>query len=674
MRPAALNNMSEAMAAVYGAVTDRILVNLAHYFPMVQPGEEIPGAFQYQARMLAQMGKVNEETVMIIAESLGGYDKALRNALSTAIVEALKDEEPKLRKAAQKGLLLGENAVPPELAPNQMQAFQAYYKQSADKLNLVNTVMLESTQQAYAATVSDVTQRLQRTQGILNAATGEVVTGVSAYNQAVRGAVRRMVDNGLTGFIDHGGHRWSPEAYAAMDIKTTMFNTARAAVWERNEEYGNDLYQVSSHNGARPLCYPWQGKVISRADAVREVEDLDGSKIHVYAQSDTSYGQAAGLFGVNCGHYPMTFIPGFSTVKGEPQDEEENAKTYAESQQQRELERRLREERRDLAVMRAQGAPESEILHQKERIKAADTAIEDFCSDTGRTRRKDREGGPVRTTWPGDKGGDVTRFNGGYIDVNSVPPPKGRMQTLPPATPPPPPPQNVAPQATTTPTTTGIFSKVRGLDDGFKQGMEDALGKTTFDDTKKLYTKYADELVCIDPNTKRAYFKSTAGGVYMNLKNVAAGSNYEEPYEVAFHEFGHMIDWLAGGKNNYNYLSNQEVNGKRLLDVIKSDFRAFKKSLNVSKAEDVIPILKAENMDKKTCGNISDILEKCTGKSYPLGIGHGKKYHNRDGSTEKEFFAEVLDSAVTNKASYDQMTRLFPNAVNMVWDMVRGVI
>ena len=298
-----------------------------------------------------------------------------------------------------------------------MQAFQAYYRQSADKLNLVNTVMLESTETAYRATVADVAQKIQRTQGILNTSTGEVVTGVTSYNQAVRDAVRKMVDNGLTGFIDHGGHRWSPEAYAAMDIKTTMFNTARAAVWEREEEYGCDTYQVSSHNGARPLCYPWQGKVISRTDNVREIEDLDGNKIHVYAQSETSYGQAAGLFGVNCGHYPMTFIPGFSSMRGEPQDEAENEKTYAESQQQRALERKLREEKRDLEVMKAQGAPEEQIRVQKERVKQASRDIDDFCDDTGRTRRRDREGAPVRATWPVD-GGEVTRYNGGYIGTN----------------------------------------------------------------------------------------------------------------------------------------------------------------------------------------------------------------------------------------------------------------
>jgi hypothetical protein len=268
--------------------------------------------------------------------------------------------------------------------------------------------MLESTQAAYTATVTDAAARIGRTQSILNVGAGEVVTGVSSWNQAMHDAVRKMVDNGLTGFVDHGGHKWSPEAYVAMDIRTTMFNTARAAVWERNEQYGNDLYQVSSHAGARPLCYPWQGKVISRADMAREVTDLYGEKVHVYAQSETTYGEAAGLFGVNCKHYPMAFIPGFSTLKGEPQDPEENAEAYALSQQQRALERKLRYEKRDLAVMKAQGANEDAIRAQRERVSRASANIDDFCDENGLPRRRNREFTPVNATWPVE-GRGVTR-------------------------------------------------------------------------------------------------------------------------------------------------------------------------------------------------------------------------------------------------------------------------
>ena len=297
MRPSVLNDMSWRMAEVYAAVTDRLLINMARYFPYIKNDGEISGSFEYQTRLLAKMGQVNRESAQIIRDSLQGADEALKQSLETAILEALKNEEPQLRKAAEKGLLNGSGYMPPELDAGTMQAFQAYYRQSADKLNLVNTVMLESTEQAYRSTVSDISARISRTQAILNEETGEVVTGVTSINQAIRDGVKKMVDNGLTGFVDHGGHHWSPEAYVAMDIKTTMFSTARAAVWERNEQYGNDLYQVSSHAGARPLCYPWQAKVIARAGPHGSTTDLDGNVIEVYAQDETSYGEPAGLFG-----------------------------------------------------------------------------------------------------------------------------------------------------------------------------------------------------------------------------------------------------------------------------------------------------------------------------------------------------------------------------------------
>ncbi len=396
MSPSFIDEMGWAMAEVYEATTNRIMVNLAKYFPYIKRAGEVKGAFEYQARMLAQLGQVNADTVDIIAGSLKDADKALREVLENAIMDALKHEEPKLRRAAAQGLLYGQGLLPPEVTANQLQAFRMYYKQASDKLNLVNTVMLESTEQAYRATVSDITSRIARTQSILNTEAGEVISGVKAHNEAVRDGVRRMVDNGLTGFVDHGGHKWSPETYVAMDIRTTVFNTARAAVWERNEEYGNDLYMVSSHAGARPLCYPWQGKILSRSGRSGTTTDIDGNVYEIHSESEVeSFGYGGGLFGVNCKHYPIPWIGGFSAARGEPQSPEDNEKAYAESQQQRALERQLREEKRDLAVLKAQGADEAEIKAQERRVREASRDIRDFCDETGRARHRDREYTPV---------------------------------------------------------------------------------------------------------------------------------------------------------------------------------------------------------------------------------------------------------------------------------------
>jgi hypothetical protein len=400
MNPRFIEEMGWRMGEVYAAVTDRILINLARHFPYIAEGMTPGGAWDYQIRKLAELGQVTRETEAIILESMKGADAALADLLEETIRESIKKVEPDLRKAAEKGLLLGEGFLPPETAPGMTQAFKAFYQQSADKLNLVNTVMLESTQEAYRATVADIAVRMENAQGILNTATGEVVSGVSSLNQAVRDAVQKMVDNGITGYIDHGDHHWSPEAYVTMDIRTTMANTGRAAVWERMEAYGDDLYQVSYHDGARPLCYDWQGKVISRNDVSRDVEDEAGNTVHVYAQSETTYGQAAGLFGINCKHYPIPFIPGFSRIRPPEQNEEENAKEYEESQQKRALERKLRYEKRDLAVLKAQEASPEEIRAQRIRVKNARTELDDFCEETGRARRSSREYTPINPTFP----------------------------------------------------------------------------------------------------------------------------------------------------------------------------------------------------------------------------------------------------------------------------------
>ena len=280
-----------------------------------------------------------------------------------------------------------------------MAAFKDYYRQSADRLNLVNTVMLESTGDAYREAVADVTARMTRAQQIVNAAAGEVALGVDSFNVALKEATQKLVANGITGFIDHGGHRWRPETYVAMDMRTTFHNISRRAFWDRNEEYGNDLYLVSQHPGARPLCYPWQCHVISRDDRARDVTDGAGNPVHVYAQSETTYGEPAGLFGINCGHHPELFVPGATMVPEVRQSEAENAKTYALSQKQRGLEREFRQARLDRDVAEAQG-DEAGLKAATEKLKAADEKLNRFEKDTGRRRRREREYAPVNAKWP----------------------------------------------------------------------------------------------------------------------------------------------------------------------------------------------------------------------------------------------------------------------------------
>lgn len=415
MHPTFLDSMSWEMAEVYGAITDQILINLARHFPFYVAGEDVPrSAFAYQAKMLAQMGQVSKETMQIIRNGLSDADMALQGVLEQAVIDAVKSSEPELLEAVKKGVFSPAGA--PAVSPNQTRAFELYYQQASDKLNLVNTVMLESTRSAYQQTIADVVSDIELSDAMnavhtaLDVAAGETITGVSSWNAALKHATDRLKERGITGFVDHGGHEWSAEAYVAMDIRTTVFNTARSATWELNQDFGNDLYLVSYHNGARPLCYDWQNKVISSTDNERDVRDLDGNLVHVYAQSRTTYGQPAGLFGINCKHYPTPFIPGVSTIDGQPQDKEENDRVYKESQEQRRLERKLREQKRDLLMAKEQGASTEELNKMREKCRQTSSDIDEFCRETGRTRHRDREAVYTKREFPDKEKYDVSAF------------------------------------------------------------------------------------------------------------------------------------------------------------------------------------------------------------------------------------------------------------------------
>ena len=105
--------------------------------------------------------------------------------------------------------------------------------------------------------------------------------------------------------------------------------------------------------------------------------------------SSTSYGEPAGLYGINCGHVPPNvFIPGLGKARGTVPEEAENNARYAESQEQRGLERRIRYAKREIAMLEASGL---DATKAKEKLKRAQADMRAFINRTGRTRRSDRE-------------------------------------------------------------------------------------------------------------------------------------------------------------------------------------------------------------------------------------------------------------------------------------------
>ena len=134
MHPAFLDNMSWEMAEVYGAITDQILINLAKHFSYFEVDTVPKSVFDYQARMLAQMGQVNKETIRIIKNGLVDADLALQDVLEQAVIDAVKGAEPELLDGVKRGVF--QMPTTPVPSANQTRAFKLYYQQAANKLNL----------------------------------------------------------------------------------------------------------------------------------------------------------------------------------------------------------------------------------------------------------------------------------------------------------------------------------------------------------------------------------------------------------------------------------------------------------------------------------------------------------------------------------------------------------
>lgn len=386
--PKEILDISEPIEAIYQNTVDELLINIARHFDIT--GWE--RTRYWEIKKLSEMGALTKESAAIIAANTKRLPSEVEKAFLEVANKACKDIDPQLRQAAEKGVLQNPDNTP--LTSVLMRSnIQAYIDNAVDTANMINTTMLASTQQAYARAVNTAVNAamLEEAKQALEVASFEVVTGVETRTRAIRKAMNALVNTGIVGFYDKAGKGWHAEAYASMVIRTTAHNAAITAIKTRQEEYGGgDIFQVSSHPAARPLCYPYQGKFFSWSSS-GEFKDGAGHT-HKYDNiNNSSYGEPAGLFGINCGHHPIPMIPNFSYPQDGPEmSEAENRKAYEESQKQRQYERDIREAKRDLEIAKATGDTDA-IKAAEQKVAQKQANMRAYLKETGRPRRYDRE-------------------------------------------------------------------------------------------------------------------------------------------------------------------------------------------------------------------------------------------------------------------------------------------
>lgn len=208
-----------------------------------------------------------------------------------------------------------------------------------------------------------------------------------------------------------------------------------------------------------------------------------------------------------------------------------------------------------------------------------------------------------------------------------------------------------------------------GLDETLKRADE------SHQDFAKMYRSWQCQF-SFSPTKIGAAYNIIDRNVYIDAKKCSEGNAISTPYQVFFHELGHLIDNQAASPNNsFIFVS------ERLAKLIKSDWAKFRDDItdklgvsgkpNAQRrnriAIDYIKtvLAKGDNgkIDLIAWAGVSDTIEGCTKVSYPLGAGHGASYHKSSGDTAAEFFAEACSAAIANHASFETFKFVFPNAV-----------
>jgi Phage minor capsid protein 2 len=363
MDPMRSQQLSGPVVEVFLAVEEEILLNIAK---LLKKGKGLldDDIERWQTLKLAELGSLTQQNIITIAKQSGLAIDTVSDMLDQAGYESINRNEKLLQEAVRQGRLI--RPPNPRESPALESVLMAFQRQARDSFNLVNTTMLDQSQQVYLS--------------ILNETTGKVLTGTKTARKALSETAMRWAENGVPALVDKAGKKWSTEAYVSMVTRSMSNSVAAEMQLTRMDEYNADLIEVSSHSDARPDCAAYQGQIYSRSGKSDKYPSL----------YDTSYGEPAGLFGINCRHVFYPYIEGFSRKRYEPYPEGETEKAYKESQQQRSLERLIRKEKRKLSVAEALGEPEA-IEEAKKKVRERQSNMRDFLEETDRRRRYERE-------------------------------------------------------------------------------------------------------------------------------------------------------------------------------------------------------------------------------------------------------------------------------------------
>ena len=329
---------------------------------------EIGGSTEWLIKRLQELGGLNKETLKVISKYTGISQKELKKIFKQTGIDTI--DSVNLAEAYKKGKI----TINPST-----------FKQDKAIMTIVNNSYNEALKTFFKVNENIVENVKKQYIDILNTAYLETSTGVYDYGTSIRKALARFADRGITvatyRYPDGSERKYNIEGIVRRDLLTAMHQTSGKVMDEVVDKTKPEYIKITEHYQARPSHEPWQGCIVRK-------DEFDAI---------TGFGEVDGIYGVNCkhGHFPFfgevdenryKMVDGYDggRYKAYTQlvkvDEKENARLYELSQEQRSLERHVREWKRRQIV------DEDKTLANK-KVKFWQHKLRNFIDDNPDLRR-----------------------------------------------------------------------------------------------------------------------------------------------------------------------------------------------------------------------------------------------------------------------------------------------
>lgn len=381
---------SDKLIEMYQELEDWIISDIA--MRLIKSGE-MSGTTDRELWKLQQMGLHHTEIVKRISKMTGKSRDEVRRLLRDSVMTSFSDDAEVLKRLGDVQTPLQNNAAIMAMNAEMMKTF-------GELNNLTRTTMLQ-TQRDLLNMLNEVDYR--------------VASGMQSYNSAICEVLDRYAQSGVV--IDYPtGARRSLEAAVRCCVVTSMNQTAAQVTNQYIVQKGIEYVLVSAHMGARhskkfpdgiPSHDHWQGKVYKIVGRDKDTPNLlDATGYTV--DPKTGQGRVVdplGLHGYNCRHshkpWDKSLRNPYVDADGNPKiNVHESQELYEKQQQQRSMERAIRQTKRELLAKQAElsGIAETDVKDMLQpqydklayKLRIQNQQYKQFCADNGLQTQADR--------------------------------------------------------------------------------------------------------------------------------------------------------------------------------------------------------------------------------------------------------------------------------------------